>query len=311
MYSRHHGAAGPASHRGAPEPDRARRAPPICVICTGAELEIGWLPLLLTQSGNAGSSRVRPATSRRRSSCVKLEIPKVIDRALGDMHPAGNPHIQTRSAQYRARWRTRSRERLAQLDPANAAYYRTRGKAFRAALAGGDRSAGKPQAAPLKGVPIVVYHKDLSYLDRLAGHARSGQPRAQARHPADAGHLAELVDADEARSRRRSSSTRRTTIRRRRSSCPSAPEIPAVMLPFTVGGTDKAKDLFGLFDDTIARLLAAVEMSIDAADLSASCGRRCSPACWSPRPTCRWACRCSSAASCSSTSPSRRSPAWA
>ena len=35
--------------------------------------------------------------------------------------------------------------------------------------------------------------------------------------------------------------------------------IPAVMLPFTVGGSDKAKDLFGLFDDTIARLLAAVK----------------------------------------------------
>ena len=33
-------------------------------------------------------------------------------------------------------------------------------------------------------------------------------------------------------------------------------KIPAVLLPYTVGGTDRAKDLFGLYDDTIARLLA-------------------------------------------------------
>ena len=39
----------------------------------------------------------------------------------------------------------------------------------------------------------------------------------------------------------------------------SRANIPAVMVPFTVGGTDKAKDLFGLFDDTIARLLGAVK----------------------------------------------------
>ena len=35
--------------------------------------------------------------------------------------------------------------------------------------------------------------------------------------------------------------------------------IPAVVLPYTVGGTDKAKDLFGLYDDTLARLLAVAK----------------------------------------------------
>src|SRR6266404_6723634 len=63
------------------------------VVCTGAEVEIGWLPVLLTQSGN---DRIQPGTPGYLEAAqyvAKIEIPKVIDRALGDMHPSGNPHV--------------------------------------------------------------------------------------------------------------------------------------------------------------------------------------------------------------------------
>src|SRR5690349_6626847 len=63
------------------------------VICSGSELEIGWLPLLLTQSGN---DRIRPGSPgyiEASQYVLRLEIPKAIDRALGDIHPGGNPHV--------------------------------------------------------------------------------------------------------------------------------------------------------------------------------------------------------------------------
>src|SRR6266568_9078027 len=63
------------------------------LICSGSELEIGWLPLLLTQSGNA---KIQPGSEgyfEASQFVPKLEIPKVVDRALGDVHPSGNPHV--------------------------------------------------------------------------------------------------------------------------------------------------------------------------------------------------------------------------
>src|SRR4051812_40767753 len=63
------------------------------VICSGSELEGGWLPLLLTQAGNG---RVQPGSAGYMEASqlvARLEVPKVVDRALGDIHPSGNPHV--------------------------------------------------------------------------------------------------------------------------------------------------------------------------------------------------------------------------
>src|SRR6266481_584031 len=57
------------------------------LICSGSELEIGWIPLLLTQSGNPRVQLGAPGYFEASQYVVKLEIPKVIDRALGDLHP--------------------------------------------------------------------------------------------------------------------------------------------------------------------------------------------------------------------------------
>src|SRR3954466_4402553 len=63
------------------------------LICSGSELEVGWLPLLLTQSGNDRIQQGSPGFIEASQYVVKLEIPKVVDRSLGDIHPAGNPHV--------------------------------------------------------------------------------------------------------------------------------------------------------------------------------------------------------------------------
>src|SRR6266852_1944055 len=131
------------------------------LVCSGSELEIGWIPLLLTQSGNSKVQLGNPGYFEASQYVVRLEIPKVIDRALGDIHPGGNPHVHTDPRNI-ARIAPVLIERMSQLDPANAEIYRSRGKSFlerwQAAIA-----RWAQQAAPLRGVPIVVYHKDFSY----------------------------------------------------------------------------------------------------------------------------------------------------
>ena len=226
------------------------------LICTGSELEIGWLPLLLTQSGNSRIQLGAPGYFEASRYVARIEIPKTLDRSLGDIHASGNPHVHldprniTRVADALA-------ERLVQLDPANADTFKARANSFRerwrAAL-----SRWEKEAARLKGVPVVVYHKDMSYFLNWAGMREAGSLEPKPGLPATPAHLAELVEKMKREPAK--------VIVYSAYNSPKAAEflsdrtkIPALMLPFTIGGTDKAKDLFGLFDDTIARLLANVK----------------------------------------------------
>jgi zinc/manganese transport system substrate-binding protein len=226
------------------------------LVCSGSELEIGWIPLLLTQSGNPRIQLGSPGYFEASQHVVRLEIPKVIDRALGDIHPGGNPHVHTDPRNI-ARIAPVLMERMAQIDPTNADSYRSRGKSFlerwQTAIARWEQ-----QAAPLKGVPIVVYHKDFSYFINWTGMREAGSLEPKPGLPPTPAHLAELVDRMKIQPAK--------VIVYSPYNSPQAAEflssrtsIPAVMVPFTVGGTDKAKDLFGLFDDTIGRLLAIVK----------------------------------------------------
>ena len=226
------------------------------VVCTGSELEIGWLPILLTQAGNAKVQAGRPGNFEAAQYVSRLEIPKVLDRAMGDIHPGGNPHIQTDPRNI-AKEAEALIARLSQVDAPNADTYRTRGRAFldrwQAAIARWEL-----QAAPLRGLPVVVHHKAWSYLEAWLGLREVATLEPQPGVPPTPSHLAALVDG-----------MRREPAKFVIYSAyndPRAAEflsqrtgVPSVLLPFTVGGTDRAKDLFSLFDDTLARLLAAAQ----------------------------------------------------
>jgi len=226
------------------------------VVCSGSELEIGWLPLLQTQSGNSKIQLGSPGYFEASQQVAKLEMPRVIDRSLGDIHPGGNPHVHTDPRNI-ARVAQALEERMAQIDPANADTYRSRGRSFRerwqAAIIRWER-----QAAPLKGVPLVVYHKDFSYFINWTGMREAGSLEPKPGIPPTPSHLAELLDQMKRAPAKvivyspYNSSQAAEFLSRKTN-------IPAVMMPFTVGGTDKAKDLFSLFDDTISRLLAALK----------------------------------------------------
>jgi zinc/manganese transport system substrate-binding protein len=144
---------------------RARSAD--LVVATGAELEVGWLPLVLLQAGNPKVQPGKPGYFEAAQYVAMLEKPGRLDRADGDVHPGGNPHIQTDPRNI-ARVAAPLAARLAELDPGNAADYQARYKAFSARWNVAMVSWEK-QASPLRGAPILVHHKAFVYLDDWLG----------------------------------------------------------------------------------------------------------------------------------------------
>jgi len=230
---------------------RARTAD--LVVCTGAELEIGWMPLVQRQSGNARIQAGQPGYFEAASQLVLIEIPQRVDRSMGDVHAAGNPHVHLDPSNI-ARVAAALAERMAQLDPGDAAQYRARARAF---LERWQQASARweKEGAPLKGMPIVVYHKDMTYLVRWLGLREVGSLEPKPGVPPTASHLSELLtrlgrDPAQAVVRAAYADPRAAQWLSERA------KIPALMLPFTVGGSERAKDLYGLFDDTLSRLLA-------------------------------------------------------
>ena len=231
---------------------RARTAD--LVVANGADLEIGWLPVLVSESGNP---KIRPGSPGyfEATKYVKLlDIPTSVDRSMGDVHPLGNPHIQLDPRNVAAVGKALT-ARLATLDPANAAYYQARGTDFQARWAQAI-TRWTSEGARLKGVPVVVIHSDQRYLLNWLGMVQLAAIEPKPGVPPSAGYLAELVT--------RLSANKPKMILRNAYNDPKAADwlsgkigAPVVMLPFSVGGTPEAKDLFGLFDDTLRRLLAA------------------------------------------------------
>jgi zinc/manganese transport system substrate-binding protein len=232
---------------------RARAAD--LIVCTGAELEAGWLPLVLSQSGNPKIQQGATGYFEAARHALLRDIPRTADRAQGDIHAAGNPHLHLDPHNIlKIAWALA--ERMRQLDAAGGAAYAQRASDFAARW---QRAIARweQQAEPLKGMPVVVHHKDLSYLIAWLGMREVGALEPKPGLPPTTTHLSDLLG--------RLAREPAKVIMRAAYSDPRAAQwlserakIPVVALPYTVGGSDKAQDLFGLFDDSVSRLLNAL-----------------------------------------------------
>lgn len=224
------------------------------VVATGAELELGWLPVLLRESGNAKIQAGNPGYFEATEHVRMLEVPVRLDRADGDMHPFGNPHIQM-SPYNIARVAEPLSKRFAELDPANASYYQSRYANFSERW---NKAIKKwdTDAAPLKGMPIVVHHPEYIYLVEWLGMKQIATLEAKPGVEPSVSHLGEVLSQLQ---RTPAKAVIRSAYLSDRPSkwIVERTKVIPVVLPFSVGGSPEAKDLFGLFDDTIARLLAA------------------------------------------------------
>ncbi|MET0856303.1 MAG: zinc ABC transporter substrate-binding protein [Telluria sp.] len=224
------------------------------LVCTGLELEAGWLPVLVQQSGNAKIAAGRPGYFEAGAFVPRLDVPARVDRSEGDVHAAGNPHIQQNPRNI-ALVAVALAKRLAELDPANAGWYQSR----QADFAGRWNAAmlkWEKQAAPLRGVAIVEHHKNMEYLMNWLGMRQVGTLEAKPGVEPSAAHLGQLLAQLQ---RQPAKMVLRAGYQDARPSqwLAERARIPAVLVPFTVGADDKVTDLFSLFDVTVQRLLEA------------------------------------------------------
>lgn len=224
------------------------------LVCTGLELEVGWLPVLVQQSGNAKIAAGQPGNFEAGSFVPRLDVPGKLDRSEGDVHAAGNPHIQQNPHNI-ALVAAALAKRLAQLDPADAAYFQARQADFSARWNAAMLKWEK-QAAPLRGVAVVEHHKNMEYLMNWLGMRQVGTLEAKPGVEPSAAHLGELLAQLQ---RQPAKMVIRAGYQDARASqwLSDHAKIPAVLLPFTVGGDAKATDLFSLFDVTVQRLTEA------------------------------------------------------
>jgi len=225
-------------------------------ICTGAELEIAWLPQIVQQTANPKIRPGAPGAFEASSFVTLLEVPSRLDRAEGDIHTQGNPHIQSDPNNILTVARPLA-ARFAALDPANASTYAARLADFTTRWQGA-LAKWQTQAAPLRGVPIAVSHLSWIYMENWLGLKRIVALEPKPGVPPSAGYLAQVLDTLQ---KSPAKMVIRAAYEDERPSLFIADRlhITPLLLPFTVGGTDQAKDLFTLYDDTINRLLAAAK----------------------------------------------------
>jgi len=226
------------------------------VICSGAQLEIGWLPALLQKANNR---KVMPGTDgymEASSLVLRLDATGNVDRAKGDIHPQGNPHIQVNPHNITTVARALG-ARLSKLNPENTKSYERNLNEFldqwQPAIV-----AWEGAAANLNGKRVITHHKSWVYLLRWLGIEDVANLEAVPGLPPTAAHLSQLTGEF---AEGGAAAIIRAPYQHGKSSewLSERTGIPAIVLPLTVGGTDGATDLFTLFDDIIARLQGVMD----------------------------------------------------
>jgi zinc/manganese transport system substrate-binding protein len=124
----------------------------------GLQLEIGWLPPLQTQSRNAKIQVGGTGYMDMSQYCQILEIPTgQVSRAMGDVHPLGNPHYWLDPENGR-RIAKAFADRFGQMDTADAAFFQQRYHDFDQKLAAAEKG-WEAKMAPYKGRKVVTYHR--------------------------------------------------------------------------------------------------------------------------------------------------------
>lgn len=222
------------------------------VICSGAQLEIGWLPMLLAKANNPSVQPGSPGHIVASSLVQRLQIPTSVDRSQGDVHPEGNPHIHTDPHNISLVAAALSAT-MQQLDPDNALVYANGLKDFQGrweqAIKGWEQ-----RALPLKGKKVIAHHKSWPYLEQWLGLTEVANLEDVPGVPPTVSHLSNLAS-------QYSNGGADFIIRASyQDSKPSEwlserSKIPMLALPMTVGGDEKATNLFSYFDTLLDQFL--------------------------------------------------------
>jgi len=227
------------------------------LVVVGRELEIGWLPSLIQQSRNAKVQVGADGYLDASLTAKILEIPTgQLTRAMGDVHPLGNPHYWLDPGNGR-RIAKAIADKLSQMAPADAAYFASRYADFDKRLAEAEKRWDATMA-PYKGLKVVTYHRSWpNFVDRF-GLDVIGYVEPRPGIPPSPGHTIDLIGA-----------MKRQNVKilmvepyfdlKTPQSIGRETGAKVVVMPPSVGGEKEITDYISLFDYDLNLLVAAIK----------------------------------------------------
>ncbi|QQX79677.1 zinc ABC transporter substrate-binding protein [Shewanella sp. KX20019] len=223
-------------------------------ICAGADLEIGWLPMLQMKSANAKVRSTDQGLFFAAEQIDTLDQMRSVDRSMGDVHAKGNPHLHFDPNRLLGVAEALT-QKLTQIDPGSAAQYQANLVSF--SQRWNDAIPHwEEKAKPLKGKKIIAYHSSFKYLFNWLGLEQVADLEPKPGIPPSSSHLASLL------TRAKQGDIMAIIIASYQSErgadwLGERAELPVIVLPMSVGGNEQSVDLFSLYDSAIELLLAA------------------------------------------------------
>jgi zinc/manganese transport system substrate-binding protein len=229
------------------------------LIVVGRELEIGWLPPLIQQSRNA---KIQPGAEGYLDASLNVQILEMptgqITRAMGDVHPLGNPHywLDPENGKKIAK---EIADKFVQLRPNDRAYYEQRLADFTGRLDAAEKR-WLQQMAPYKGTKIVTYHRSFPNFAERFGLEIVGYVEPRPGIPPTPQHTLDLINE-----------MKRQNIKlvlvepyfdlKTPNAIGQQTGAEVLVMPPSVGGVKEVADYFKLFDYDISLLVGAIKKS--------------------------------------------------
>ncbi|MGX7653401.1 metal ABC transporter solute-binding protein, Zn/Mn family [Shewanella putrefaciens] len=221
------------------------------VVCAGADLEVGWLPMLQMKSANAKVQSTQKGLFFAADHIETLDKLASVDRSMGDVHAQGNPHLHFDPMRL-LQVATALTSKMAQLDPASEAHYQQSLADFTARWQAAI-PRWEEQAKGLQGKKVIAYHSSFRYLFNWLGIEQVADLEPKPGLAPTSGHLASLL------TRAEQGDILAVVVasyqdERGAKWLGEKAHLPVLMLPMSVGGNDSSKDLFSLYDSVISLL---------------------------------------------------------
>jgi zinc/manganese transport system substrate-binding protein len=229
------------------------------LVAVGRELEIGWLPPLINQSRN---TRIQPNADRYLDASLTakiLEIPTgQVTRAMGDVHPSGNPHYWL-SPDNGRRIAQEIQKKLAEISPGDAAYFAQRYADFDRRLAEAEKR-WHAAMAPYKGVKVATYHRSWPNFTDAFGLDVIGYVEPKPGIPPSPSHTLELIQ-EMKRQQVKIIMVEPYFDRKTPDAIARETGAQVIVLAPSVGGAPEVTDYFKLFDYDVNLVVNAIKQT--------------------------------------------------
>ena len=222
------------------------------VICAGAELEVGWLPMLQMKAANAQVRSTDHGLFFAAEHVQTLDQMNTVDRSMGDVHSLGNPHVHFSPQRMLAIAKALT-QKLIQLDVEQSESYQQQLASFSERWQSATLNWQKT-VSHLNNMKVIAYHSTFRYLFEFSGIEQVADLEPKPGLPPTSGHLAKLLK------RAKQGDVSAIVVasyqdQRGANWLAQKANLPVVVLPLSVGGNEQSTDLFSLYDSVLDLLI--------------------------------------------------------